>query len=135
MKTRIKVVETTSSGAKTIVYIPQAKKRYDGYWTMGSLWFFLFPVFGQMFLMFHILSLIEDNFYRRFDVSELDKILECELDDEITRDLAYDYYAFSKQSDAKIFLINESMKLRRSMQKPEEKIDTEKTYYTEYEEF
>lgn len=135
MKTRIKVVETTSSGTKTTVYIPQAKHIYTGYWNMGSSWFFLFPVFGQIFLILHIICLIEDSFYRRFEVSELDKILECELYDEITRDLSYSYYAFSNKSDAKSFLISESIKLRRSMQEPEEKIDTEKTYYTEYEEF
>lgn len=135
MKTRIKVVETTSSGIKTTVYIPQAKYIYTGYWNMGSSWNFLIPVFGQIILMLHIFSIIEDKFYRSFEVSNLDKILECELEDEINRDLSYSYYAFSSQNHAKAFLIGESIKLRSSMQEPEDKNAKEKIYYTEYEEF
>jgi len=60
---------------------------------------------------------------------------ECELYDEITRDLSYSYYAFRNKSYAKAFLIRERIKLRRSIQVPEDKNAKEKIYYTEYEEF
>lgn len=133
MKTRIKVVETTfSDNSKTVVYIPQSKKTYDGFWNMGSSWKFLLPVFGQIFLIMHILFLIEDSFYRRFDVSDLDKIIESELEDEIAREVSYNYYAFLNLEDAKNFLRIETQKYKNSLVIEPEKVEKKNTYYIEY---